>query len=263
MTRYLFAAFMLGLFACSGNNEPAGQAEFSRALAEVRQHYDAASDSGNDVKKQEAEHQAEVFLRKTLQRADDWVGVVESVSAHPAMSVTLTHRDHEYRLVMVDPRAIQYAATLNAGDGVVFSGDMGVERSMTIRGGLREPEFEFAPERLRRQQETAFIVQDAKLMAQYVADQQQALIDGLIRDAVVTACQDKVRSMLKHGNNADFSLLKQQANKLSPKIWIYYNQFEAQNDFGAMIAHQYKCTAAIEYANDWFTIGDTQIALIN
>lgn len=245
MKKVIVVLNLLILIGCSGSDVPSSQTEFARLILAFEDRYKAADRSGNEVQKSAVEAEIIQFLRETPHRADDWRATVKSISDGDGhRMVVAKHRDMEFTLKLIDEKAKLWGAGLERGAEIEFSGQLGRENSITIYGGLAEPEFAFFPEQVRVVGGAA-VVQAKSLIEAALAAKAQISADISIQSEVTVGCHDAVIRRLKIPESASFSWLKGSYEKQADGVWVYSNVVEAKNDLGNAIPHRFICKAAV------------------
>lgn len=89
------------------------------------------------------------FMKKTPHNAVQWIATVDRVKRDGAMVVlNAIYGMHSYSFYIYDPQGVKIAEQFTGGEEVVFSGNLGPERSITILGSLVAPSFSMYPTRL-------------------------------------------------------------------------------------------------------------------
>ncbi|MDC5753840.1 hypothetical protein OPW41_18220 [Vibrio europaeus] len=246
MKNKLIAASFLSvaLFGCSDSAEPLSQKALYEELETLESAWKKAKSAKNELLVEEKEQSIKSFL-SVNRTAENWVGKVEKVSQNSEgnISVKLAHRNQNYTLIIVDPSAKQTARNLTNNETLLFSGELGKERSFTIGGALDNPEFSFPPVSFKLKGSDAVIVQQQEWIEQYFTEINTARLKSQLREKVLSACQSAAKDMLVKPSSADFSILDLGIKEVSENTWLYVNTVEATNGFGAEIEFKVMCSA--------------------
>lgn len=159
----LIAVFCaIAVAACSGDpTPPAAQIAFADAIAAARESVEQAEKTRNDAMIAEAEKKARGALKNPDVVADGWFATVDEVlQREDGIRVNSSYGSQEYHLDIVGPEMRAFALTLKQGDLIDFSGKLGREHSLTLSGGLSNPEFTLYPTHLRKRGAQAYLTQD-------------------------------------------------------------------------------------------------------
>lgn len=135
------------LSACGSSHEPQDQKEFKELTSALSDEYKKAKSADDKLALARIENVFKKELKETNRHASSWIGYVDHANSH---YVSLRNDDQKYSLKIFDAKAVEYAGTLESGDEVVFSGNMGGVESFSVSGGLNRPEFYFYPTSFRK-----------------------------------------------------------------------------------------------------------------
>lgn len=133
---------------CDSIPLPAAQLDFKKEIETLQTEYDQAKNSGNSILEKQVEEKAIIFLRNTPHKAVEWVAVIDSIS-NDQLTVSTESDPYRFHLGLFVPEAIILVKSLERGDSIKFSGDIGTEKSVTIGEGISEPQFKFYPESIQ------------------------------------------------------------------------------------------------------------------
>jgi hypothetical protein len=89
------------------------------------------------------------YLKDTPRNAVQWIATVVGVHRKGSMVVlNASYGMQSYSFHIYDPQAVKIAEQFTGDEEIVFSGNLGPERSMTIIGALAWPSFSLYPTRL-------------------------------------------------------------------------------------------------------------------
>jgi hypothetical protein len=254
MRYLLFTLLLLPLAACDTSSEletPTRQKAFIKKIESLEQNYELAKDTGNDLQIQKVEKEIKKELKQTNRRANGWAGIVEEVTTYDkGVTVTLKNSTQSYHLELLDSKLQKMAETLQKGQPVVFSGDLGEEVSFTLSGAVSEPEFRFPPISVKRVGDETRMEQDPALIEAERQAERKEKVDNAARLAVMEACQEKVTQALQYPESASFSWTQSGFGKTDDGRWVYEDVVEAKNGLGAEIPRRFRCIATIEAAGE-------------
>lgn len=244
----LLTAILIAAGCDSSNNPkqsavPDTQSIYSEQVQQQKELLDQAKKTNNELIEKKAEETAKSFLKNNQATADNWKATVDKIrDSGDSTEIISQHKTHTYTMRIADPALKDWASTLKNGDQIIFSGNLGNERSVTIEGGLRNPEFTFFPASIRLASETTGRTQsDESIKNAIKADEDQAKQDTLI-GAIDTLCENATRSKAFNKREADFSILHRSITQTDSSTWRYTNDVTLQNAFGAKITHRVYCT---------------------
>lgn len=234
------------LLTAHDSNLPPSQVSFSARVADLRTAVERADDSGNALSVNKAEAAAITFLRETEHQADKWLASVDSVESHGDETwIKAEQGELKFCLRIADPKLKAWAESRVRGDEIEFDGNLGRERSLTLSGGLDEPEFTFWPRRIRLMKEAASQEQDAQILYKASLREKQRIYDSEAEMVTAAACQEAALARLTLPDQASFSWLQQSVTKTGADVWTYNSTVDAKNLMGATIVYQLICNAKV------------------
>lgn len=248
MNRNLFITIALSafLYGCGDSSyEPPSQKAFYDNIESLQDEWDKAESTNNKILIGEVEKKIKSFLKDTKHQASKWVGTVDEVrlAKNEYVKLYLEHRNQEYKLIIIDPAAKAIASRLKSGDIIIFNGDLGREMSVTIEGGLDNPEFSFPPLSFKVAKENDFVVQSNETIEQFYANKKKEILHSRTENKVLLACEAKIKSMLLKPSSADFSILNRSIREARENQWVYMNTVDAENAYGGELEVRASCNA--------------------
>ncbi|MBL4763545.1 MAG: hypothetical protein JKY93_12715, partial [Gammaproteobacteria bacterium] len=196
--RSLFLVVLLVLGGCSDSTDfvtSAGQLSFADDVGQLSADYDAALDGNNEHQIKAVEERYQSSLKKSDYVADNWLARVDYVGDD--FTIETQVMPYSFQLMLFSPDAVEMAKQLSKGDLISFSGSLGGERSITVTGGIGQPEFKFFPTMIKKQGGVE-VLQDvaahtgalvnAKKQDDAVCEKEVACIGHRYVDAVILGC---------------------------------------------------------------------------
>lgn len=222
---------------------PDPQSIYSAQVKRQQDLLNQAKKTNNDLTEKKAEETAKAFLKETVVTADNWKATVDKIrDGRNSTYLVSQYKTHTYTMRIADPVIKDWVSTLKTGDEIIFSGELGKERSVTVEGGLRNPEFTFFPAKIRLASDSSDRTQSSESIAAALkADEEEEKRDRLL-SAIDTLCEEAVRSKAFNKREADFSVLHRRITQTDSSTWRYSNDVTLKNAFGATITHRAFCT---------------------
>lgn len=234
--------------SCSKPEPPQDQAAISQRTAAFAAQIKQARDSNNDIAVKESEKAAKEYLSSINASANGWQAVVEKVTEQQDGAVVIYAKSitQEYALQLVDPRAKTWAAAVGAGTQILFSGQVGPERSITLDGGLSNPEFRLYPTAIRRAKEKTETVQAQEHIDAHLSKIRQGALEQRAKENIRTVCHNIAKTKFNDNAKLDFGILDAEFEQTAPLHYAYSNIVTAENIYGAERRFGMVCLA--EYA---------------
>lgn len=248
----VIAAITAQLITGCGEPAPAlpttQQALYDEA-AHLAKEFEAANESGNDLRRQQATATIDRYQAKK-RIAQEWRAVVDEVHAlDNDVWIDADQGIATFHLKIIDPAVKTWAATLTRGTVLKFDGDIGPERSFSHGGALGNPEFMFWPTAIAAEGGATY-QQSAALIADAIAAAERERFEDMARGAVAAACEKAVLRKLDIPHQASFSWLRAQASQLESGKWGYKNRVDIKNRFGATLTRDVLCVADVSRDDD-------------
>jgi hypothetical protein len=156
-------AIVIALSGCEERQKVPDQVAFMHQISLFKRRYqdldymESTGEDGHgrlaaaDISEQVKSSNREIleFMKKTPHNAFQWIATVDRVKRDGAMVVlNAIYGMHSYSFYIYDPQGVKIAEQFIGGEEVVFSGNLGPERSITILGSLVAPSFNMYPTRL-------------------------------------------------------------------------------------------------------------------
>jgi len=157
------AVIVIALVGCEDRPQVPDQIAFMHQISVFKRRnddlnnleYNGKDGSGRlapaDISEQVKASEREIlqFLKQTPHIADQWIATVVGVHRKGAMVVlNASYGMQSYSFHIYDPQGVKIAEQFLGDEEIVFSGNLGPERSMTIFGALAWPTFSLYPTRL-------------------------------------------------------------------------------------------------------------------
>lgn len=241
----LLIAILITTGCDSGTKELSSDSQriYSDQVDNQQQLLDQAKKTKNELAIKKAEEAATDFLKGKTTTADNWKATVEEVrSMEITTDIIGQYKTQTYTMRLADPKLKAWAATLKSGDNLIFSGSLGKERSITIEGGLRNPEFTFFPVSIRTESETTDHLQSDESIANARLLEEEQERRGKLITMIDTLCEESTKAKAINKRSADFSFLNREVTQTDTNTWRYTNNVTLQNAYGAKITYRVSCT---------------------
>lgn len=203
----------------------------------------APEDIDNQV--QNLRNEADFVLSAGSPVAKLWKARVTGVTRDgPYVVLHASYLGHQYDLYMFDEQAKELAQRLEDDDGILFSGNLGPERSLTRWGAFTSPSYLFYPTYVTNG--TLEIKQSADQVAQLEERDAAARLDQTLAPAIMQSCKQHVLATLKYPASGSFSWFKSNVRKVSENEWLYTDVVKSVNDFGGKLPVRFVCEATLD-----------------
>ena len=163
-----------------------------------------------------------------------WKASVSGVTRDGPFVVLHAHYgSHQYELYMFDSTSKDQAQQLKEDDEILFSGNLGPERSMMRWAALAVPSYRLYPTYVTNG--TLEIKQRADQVAQLEQREAAARLDEALAPAIIQSCKQHVLATLKYPASGSFSWFKSDLRKVGENEWLYTDVVKAMNDFGGKL----------------------------
>lgn len=240
--------------ACSSGDSkkqpqaPQSQKNLSELAAKNHTALEAAQNTENEIAKKEAERQALAVAEKDLKGrtfiADNWVAKVKNVrEINKYPEVIAEFENQTYTLRIPEKTMKSWVSTLIIGETIIFSGNLGTERSVSTSGAARNPEFKFFPTSVKRISDPIYFTQSPTVIAEAEAIEKIEEHNELIRLVVVKHCEKAITDRATVKRSVDFSIIHLTVGQLDKSTWVYRNNVDSQNAFGTKYTDKIQCIA--------------------
>ncbi|EGU0147664.1 hypothetical protein JFQ72_001824 [Vibrio parahaemolyticus] len=263
-TKMSFALGLIVILAgCGGDfSVPDSQQNFTDKVSQLESKLDKARSDKNQIVTKEVEEEIKDFLKNTDRDASMWFGNVRSVGEQKEYkTISLRYKTQDYELIILDPKLSSALREIKRDDGLYFSGSLGKEKSLTLSGGITNPEFRLVPRSIKLSTDSPELIQDKDIVSDYNAKINQEIQNRKIRDLVVIECNRDTRKMLINPKTADFSMLDMNITQINSESWVYRNSVDVENAYGHEVSNQLTCIANIDSVDGNPVIKSTKVTL--
>lgn len=233
------------------------QCELSKKLKTFSDAIETANASNNSIQLKTAEQAAQYFKDNAILSVKDWIAAVTSVETIDDTTLINAKADtHIYTLMVISDAAKDAAATLSKDDLIVFDGEIGKERSFSLAGALRNPEFRFYPHRITVQKTGTTYTQTSEEIASAEAKEREALELSKAKDMMRSACKQVIKNKFDNAADISFGIMDDEFIHIADKQFAYSNTVTVTNIFGTKIKHGAVCAVQYRYHD---TGGEMQV----
>ena len=176
--------------------------------------------------------------------AVNWNANIDELERSGGLIVVRTsYKEQRYVLRVFHEQAMKVAETFAVGDKIVFSGNLGPERSVTRYGAFLNPEFALYPTSIRKG--AIELTQPSEVVEKLILAQKKSAEEARLKEQIQENCKAAVVRNLRYPASAHFSWFQSDIRKLSESRWEYRGVIEATNALGGRVPSRFGCTVNI------------------
>ena len=198
-----------------------------------------------DEQLQALRSQVDFILGAGSPAAKLWKASVNGVTRDgPYVVLHVHYGSHQYALYIFDSVSKEQVQQLKEDDEILFSGNLGPERSMMRWAALAVPSYRLYPTYVTNG--SLEIKQRADQVAQLEQREAAARLGEALAPEIIQSCKQHVLATLKYPASGSFSWFKSDLRKVGENEWLYTDVVKAMNDFGGKLPVRIVCEAKLE-----------------
>jgi len=198
-----------------------------------------------DDQVQELRNQADFIFGAGSPSAKLWKATVLGLTRDgPFVVIHASYLGHQYKLYMFGDTSKEQAQLLNEEEEILFSGNLGPERSLTRWGALAAPSYRLYPTYVTNG--TLEIKQNADEIRKLEEREVEAALEEAVAPVIIQNCKQHVLATLKYPASGSFSWFKADLRKVGNRDWVYTDVVKAVNDVGGKLPVRFVCEAELE-----------------